>query len=154
MDTLKLSKEVFSQILDTIGKYPPECGGVLGSHESGIVTEFYFDEHGTSSVNGYAPNVQMINDMLIHDWMPRGILMVGIVHSHANGVAVPSCGDISYGIRILQALDTVDKFYLPIVTTNRGNTEISCYGIYSDPERQFVCRKIAHEIFDEESTRG
>lgn len=154
MDTLKLSKNVFSQILDTIGKYPPECGGILGAKEDGIITEFYFDEHGTSSANGYAPNVQMINEMLIHDWMPRSVLMVGIVHSHSNGISVPSCGDISYGIRILQALDTVDKFYLPIVTTDHGNTEISCYGIYPDPERQFVCRRIAYELYDEESTRG
>lgn len=151
MDVLKLSKGVYSQILDTIGKYPPECGGVLGAGEDGIITEFFFDETGKSTPSGYAPDVTVINDMLINDWMPRGILMVGIVHSHANGINVPSCGDISYGIRILQALDTVDKFYLPIVTTDHVKTEISCYGIYPDPERQYVCRRIACEIYDEES---
>ena len=96
----------------------------------------------------YAPDVFGINNMLIHDWMPRGIFMVGIVHSHANEVLAPSCGDISYGIRILQALDTVDKFYLPIVTNSNGVIKMSCYGIYHDPERQFVCKKLPHYICD------
>lgn len=146
MDTLKLSKDVFSQILDSIGKHPPECGGVLGAREDGIITEFYFDEHGISSTNGYAPNVQMINEMLIYDWMPRGILMVGIVHSHSNGNGVPSCGDISYGVRILQALDTVDRFYLPIVTAQEGNIQMNGYVIQHEKIHGFVCRKVECEI--------
>lgn len=146
MDTLKLLKDVFSQILDTVGKYPPECGGVLGAREGEIITEFYFDEHGTSSANGYAPNVQIINKMLIHDWMPRGILMVGIVHSHSNGNGVPSCGDISYGVRILQALDTVDRFYLPIVTAQEENIQMNGYVIQHDEAHGFVCRKVECEI--------
>ena len=50
MDTLILSKSVFSQIMDTVGKRPPECGGVLGAAEGEIVTEFYFDEQGLSIV--------------------------------------------------------------------------------------------------------
>ncbi len=146
MDTLKLSKDVFSQIVDTIGKHPPECGGVLGARENGVITEFYFDEHGTSSANGYAPNVEMINEMLIHDWMPRGILMVGIVHSHANGNCVPSCSDVGYGIRILQALDTVDRFYLPIATVNDGELQLNGYAVQRDEVHEFVCRRVECEL--------
>lgn len=146
MTTLRISNDVYKQILDTIGKLPPECGGVLGAKEDGEITEFYFDEHGMSSENGYAPNVHMINEMLINDWMPRGILMVGIVHSHANGIPVPSCGDIGYGIRILQALDTVEEFYLPIVTVQDGEMKLSCFVICADPERQYVCRQISFSI--------
>ena len=148
MDILKLSNSVYQQICGTIGKLPPECGGILGSTNGSIITEFYFDKSGKSSVTRYAPDVFGINNMLIHDWMPRGIFMVGIVHSHANKVLAPSCGDISYGIRILQALDTVDKFYLPIVTNSNGVIKMSCYGIYHDPERQFVCKKLPHYICD------
>lgn len=142
MDTMKLSQNVYSQIMNTVGSLPPECGGVLGAKEDGIITEFYFDEHGLSSANGYAPNVQMINNMLINDWMPRGILMVGIVHSHSNGNGVPSCGDISYGIRILDALDTVDRFYLPIVAEKENTMHLNGYVIMRDNEHGFVCRKI------------
>lgn len=145
MNRLKLSKNVFSQIRDTIGMHPPECGGVLGAREGEIVTEFYFDEYGTGSADRYVPNVQMINDMLIHEWMPRGILMVGIVHSHSNGNEVPSCGDISYGMRILQALDTVDRFYLPIVTIQEGNVRMNGYVVEQDESKSFVCRRVECE---------
>ena len=154
MENLKLSRNVYSQILAAIGQRPPECGGVLGADESGNITEFYFDNNGRSLPNGYIPDVQTINEMLTNDWMPRGIVMAGIVHSHANGISVPSCGDFNYGIHILNALDTVDRFYLPIVTTVNGRTELNCFVICHDPERQFVCRKITYEIFDDESTRG
>lgn len=146
MDSLMLSKGVYLQILDTIGKHPPECGGVLGAREGEVVTEFYFDECGNSSANGYVPNVQMINEMLIHDWMPRGILMVGIVHSHSNGISVPSCGDVNYGIRILQALDTVNEFYLPIVTLNDERIDLSCFAICKNDGNGFTCKRIPHVI--------
>ena len=147
MNTLIFSESVYHQICETIGKLPPECGGVLGAVQNDFITEFFFDAKGNSSVNGYAPDIQSINDMLINDWMPRGVLMVGIVHSHSNGIAVPSCGDISYGIRILQALDIVDRFYLPIVTTSEDNQLIlTCFGIFLDAEKGYVCRKIPHEI--------
>ena len=148
METIRIAASVYKQIMDTIGRLPPECGGVLGAAENGFITEYYFDSHGKSAPNGYAPDIQSINRMLTDDWMPRGILMVGIVHSHSNGIAVPSCGDFSYGIRILQALDTVDEFYLPIVTQTDGKVRLDCYAICHDPERQFICRKVDYVIAD------
>lgn len=146
METLKISRNVYLQIIDTIGKRPPECGGVLGAHENGNTTEFFFDEHGLSTPNGYTPDVQSINEMLVNDWMPRNILMVGIVHSHSNGIAVPSCGDVAYGIRILNALDTVDRFYLPIVTTNEKGFHITGYVIRHNAEGNPECRAVPVQI--------
>ena len=146
MDALKISNDVFSQILATIGNCPPECGGVLGAGNDGIITDFYFDVTGKSTPTGYSPDVTAINDMLSNDWMPRGILMVGIVHSHANGNNVPSCGDIGYGVRILQALDTVECFYLPIITTNNGQVCMDCYVICPDEQHDYVCKKIGWDI--------
>lgn len=148
MATLQMLKSVFANIVGTIGMRPPECGGVLGAREDGIVTEFYFDEHGKSTANGYAPDVSSINDMLARDWMPHGILMVGIVHSHSDMNDAPSCGDISYGIRILQALDTVNRFYIPIVTKSANGIELNCYVIQPDQERRFVCKKVDYMIAD------
>lgn len=150
MEALKLSRRVYAQIMDTVGTLAPECGGVLGAGEDGLVTEFFFDATGRRTSTGYAPDVAAINEMLVQDWMPRGILMTGIVHSHANGNCVPSCGDVGYGIRILQALDTVDRFYLPIVTVRGGSAELFCYAVYRDAEGRFVCRRLRHELFEEE----
>ena len=152
MEELILTKNVYAQILNTIGKRPPECGGILGAGENGIITEFFFDETGKSTRSGYAPDVKAVNEILANDWMPRGILMVGIVHSHVNGVDVPSCGDINYGIRILQALDTVDRFYLPIVVFREERAEMTCYVILNDPVHKFICKKISYEIIDKYSS--
>lgn len=78
--------------------------------------------------------------------MPQGILMVGIIHSHASGNTVPSCGDISYGIRILQALDTVNRFYLPIVTMDKEQIRMDWYTICQEEKHGFVCRKTEYDI--------
>ena len=148
MDEMKITREVYDAIVENLSTRTTECGGVLGAGADGIVSEFYFDATGQSNPNGYAPDVNAINKMLINDWMPHSILMVGIVHSHVNGVDVPSCGDINYGIRILQALDTVDRFYLPIVVFREGRAEMTCYAILSDPVHNFICKKIPYEIID------
>lgn len=111
---IKLRQGVYESIVNSIGNRMPECGGVLGAGEDGIITEYYFDETGRSEPDAYIPDVEAINRVL-EEWHERGIHMVGIVHSHREGVIAPSCGDIAYGMQILQALDTVDEFYLPIL---------------------------------------
>ena len=140
-DGLILSQGVYLRIMHELSCHAPECGGILGAGEDGVVTEFYFDKTGRSSPDGYAPDVAAINRMLTEDWMPRGILMVGIVHSHANGNDVPSCMDVGYGMRILQALDTVDRFYLPIVTRSGEDARMTCYAIEREMDGRCVCRK-------------
>ena len=144
---MRITKEVLKQIKETVGRLQPEHGGILGATTDGTISEYYFDADGTSTPTGYVPNVSMINDVLTNDWMPRGILMVGIVHSHANGVNTPSCVDVGYGIRILQALDTVDKFYLPIVTVEDGMFQMTSFAIMKDSV-EYVCRKIDYSTMD------
>ena len=143
---LMLTQPVFASIIHALSSHPPECGGVLGAGADGVVTEFYFDRTGRSTPDGYAPDVAAINRLLTEDWMPRGILMVGIVHSHANGVDVPSCMDVGYGMRILQALDTVDRFYLPIMTGTGEGARMTCYAIERETDGRCVCRKKAYTI--------
>ncbi len=148
MKVLKFSKSVFNQIANTIGKLPPECGGVLGAGKDGVITAFFYDKTGQSTVSAYIPDVETINTVLREEWMPQGIVMVGIVHSHNGNNRVPSCGDIDYGIRILQALDTVNEFYLPIVTAEDDKISISCYAIQEDDNHDFVCRRIDYSVVD------
>lgn len=146
MHEMRVTTAVLEQIKSTVGKLQPEQGGVLGANEDGIISEYYFDKNGTSTSTGYVPNVTMINDVLANDWMPRGILMTGIVHSHANEVNVPSCIDVGYGIRILQSLDLVDKFYLPIVTVMDGRFTMTCFVIAKGLNGQYTCRQIDCEV--------
>lgn len=146
MESMKITKAVLERIEGTIGQRLPECGGVLGAGEDGVISEYYFDHDGKGSKHGYAPDVEGINHMLEAEWMPRGVYMTGIVHSHENGVGVPSCCDVGYGARILQALDTVDVFYLPIVTIDEQGVKLHAHMLQRDAERGFVCRQIPLEV--------
>jgi len=130
---LNISLNVVRNIENTLCDQYVESGGVLGArllrNEPICVTEYYFDRTGIGSDHHYSPNTAQINNLLVNEWFPRGIFMVGIVHSHVNGVLVPSCGDLAYSERILKQLRYVDNFHLPIVTFFRGTFEIQSYEI-------------------------
>lgn len=138
---LVLTNQVLEAIKQTIGSRPAECGGILGTDDTGIITSYYFDETGTGTEDSYEPDVETINSILTNEWLPKGIQMVGIVHSHANGHDVPSCGDIHYGMRILQSLDEQEKFYLPIVTQTDGCVKLTAYALENNEAFGTVCRK-------------
>ena len=129
-----MQQSVYKSIAESLGSRVPECGGVLGAGEDGVICEYYFDETGVSKPDAYIPDVVAINRVL-EAWHERGIHMVGIVHSHREGLRVPSCGDISYGMRILQALDTVDEFYLPILTRDGDDVRLDGYVVAKQDDR-------------------
>ena len=140
-------RSIYDQILNTIGKRMPECGGILGAGEKGIISEYYFDVTGKNEPDAYTPDVGAVNQVL-EAWHERGIHMVGIVHSHKEGMIAPSCGDIRYGIRILKALDSVDTFYLPIITTTTNGVVIHPYIIDLNKPSNYICKKTCLAIVE------
>lgn len=142
MEPMIISQSVLEAIRRTIGAHPAECGGALGADASGAITRYYFDETGCCTPDSYEPDVDAINEVLIRDWLPNGIRLAGVVHSHANGSSVPSCGDVHYGMRILQALDGAERLYLPIVTGTGENMELSAFAVETDRSLGAVCRKL------------
>lgn len=82
---LHMTRQVYDQIRNTIGRRPPESGGILGSSDGGkTIDRFYFD--ATAKVTGgtYSPDTEVINRVLAH-WDAQDILLVGFVHSHPKG---------------------------------------------------------------------
>ena len=108
-------KNVYDAVAEALGNRTPEYGGVLGAVPGEAISEFYFDEKGKSTAASYTPDIESINRVLTEDWAERGILMVGIVHSHAGEGDFPSCGDLYYCEQIMRAAG-IDRFYLPVVT--------------------------------------
>lgn len=105
---------MYDEIRDALETHMPECGGVLGASPSQPISRFYFDITGKSTADSYTPDYHTINDIL-DQWAEENVLMVGIVHSHADGGDFPSCGDLMYCECIMKAAN-YDQFYLPIVT--------------------------------------
>lgn len=110
-----IAVDVFNAMKEAFSTRLPECGGVLGADKAGIITEFYFDSHGICTPDSYTPDHVKINEMMERDWAPRGICMAGIVHSHGNAGAFPSCGDLFYCEQIMRAAGLAE-FLLPVVT--------------------------------------
>src|SRR5687767_11968851 len=100
MFAMQITEEVLTAIRQQIGSRPAEAGGVLGGNRaSGTVTAFYFDETAATSRGTYSPNHEVVNRLLAEDWNPRGIDLLGFVHSHPAGIRVPSGGDQYYARR-------------------------------------------------------
>ena len=117
-DMLLMSWEVMLQIECFIGDVTAEHGGVLGgSREDGIVQSFHFDRSARPSSATYSPDTASLKRLFADDWNPRGINMLGFVHSHPPGVTRPSGGDLIYAERILSANPSLSRLLLPIIVT-------------------------------------
>jgi proteasome lid subunit RPN8/RPN11 len=128
---MRISLAVLKQIRHTIGALPPEHGGVLGGYpKSGVVTEFFFDRSARRTTATYSPDDQFLNRLFKKEWNPRGIRVMGFVHSHP-GLRQPSGGDISYSRRILDSIDDLDRLLIPIVISaaEGGRFEIHPFAV-------------------------
>lgn len=114
-----LTSEVYRQISRSIGAFPAEQGGMLGSSDGGkTIDHFYWDRQADTSCVTYSPNVELINKKILPEWNEKGVRLVGFVHSHPRGSISPSGGDAIYAENLLTALDE-ERFYLPIVQSGR-----------------------------------
>ena len=113
---IRMQRKVFEEIRSTVGLKRPETGGILGGRfEDGVVREFSFDHAARRTSVTYSPDCTSLNQLLSEDWNPRGIRMLGFVHSHPNCLREPSWGDIQYAERILNHNEDLPELYLPIV---------------------------------------
>ena len=133
--TVSMTKQVLDQIEQSIGRHPAETGGILGSSDGGrTIDHYYFDAaaHRTSST--YTPNIREIN-RIIADWNSRGILFMGMIHSHPKGCTKPSEGDLEYAKAIISNVDVNGKLYMPIVQVNTppdGKIRLHSYTLETD----------------------
>ena len=131
----RLTREVYRRIEDTIGSRRAEHGGILGGHRGdGVVREYYYDHSAYRADGAYSPDTRTINRILAEDWKPRGLSLLGFVHSHPGGLAEPSEGDRFYASRILQALPGLDQLLLPIVFSipDTGRFELFAFAARRD----------------------
>lgn len=112
---IEINQQIYDEMRSALLSIMPECGGVLGAKQGQPVSKFYFDVSGVSTRNAYIPDHVAINSIL-EQWEQENIIMVGIAHSHAGENTTPSCGDLFYCERILQANPGLHQFLLPIMS--------------------------------------
>lgn len=111
-----MNRHVRCQIMCTIGTRYPETGGVLlGPVGSNDVTDFYFDVTAQCSGATYSPDHLTIRRKMREEWLPFGIDMKGLVHSHPGNYDRLSEGDMVYIQRLLEINPEMSVFAAPIV---------------------------------------
>ena len=117
------SAELFQAIQDTIGKLPPESGGMFGgSFETGFVNCFHFDDRGKTSCSTYSPDASSLN-LVLEKWNAKGDRLMGYPHSHPHTCPSPSGGDEVYAAKILATNKSLPYLLIPIVITAADTSE-------------------------------
>ena len=114
--TLRMTAQVFAEIERTVGSLPAEQGGILGGNPNeGVISHYHFDAEGSRTGVTYSPNAKLLTELLQKEWNPRGIRLMGFVHSHPRSFRRLSSGDIFYAERILGVNEEMAALYLPLV---------------------------------------
>lgn len=133
----RITREVFRQIRRTVGRRPAETGGMLGGNrENGIITQYCFDTSAKRSGATYSPDHTQLTSLLREQWNPRGVKLMGFVHSHPSGCRQPSYGDRIYAKDILDANEAIDVLFLPIVMSSRNGGQFELLPFYAKRDEQ------------------
>ena len=122
-----ITAEVYGEIQRTIGCRRPEQGGILGSSDGKHIDHYYFDKTASRSSASYTMDTKALNEV-IHRWNDNGVQLVGIIHSHPQGIIQPSLGDMETAKHIIETIDVQGRFFTPIVqVSSKLNGEIKIY---------------------------
>lgn len=121
------TSEVYEEIRRTIGCRKAEHGGILGSSDGIHIDHFYFDKTAVRSSASYTMDAKALNEV-IHNWNDNGVQLIGIIHSHPQGMTKPSYGDMEIAKHIIETLDVKGEFFTPIVQVSpKLNGDIRIY---------------------------
>ncbi|WP_319591937.1 ThiF family adenylyltransferase [uncultured Draconibacterium sp.] len=131
---MKISREAYEQIKNTVGTYKAESGGILlGSREDNIIQKFVFDEKGVTGSVNYDPDVTFLNKIIKEEWENNSLELIGFAHSHPHGISRLSgdwggnIGDIAYIKAMFNAIPDLEKFLVPIVYSSYGGAEFKIF---------------------------
>jgi proteasome lid subunit RPN8/RPN11 len=111
-----MNRQVRCQIMSSIGTRSPETGGILlGPVGGSDVTHYYFDSTARCTGATYSPDHLTLQRKMRDEWLPAGLDMKGLVHSHPGNFDRLSDGDMTYIRRLLQANPDMRYFAAPIV---------------------------------------
>lgn len=120
VSTFRITEAAFAEIKKTLGKFPAETGGLLlGDPETGLITDFLFDEDARTTGVIYYPTVAFLNRE-IPRFEKKGIYALGIAHSHPRGMIRPSGPDLSAAYNNITSPHNayLKTWHLPIIQSS------------------------------------
>jgi len=151
---VRITQEVMTQIIATLGGHEPESGGLLGGdrmHQR--ITHYFFDVNANTTSSAYSPDLTIINDVS-HSWYEKeSIDLIGFIHTHPGGPICPSTADEEYAARILRENpEYIERMFLPIAIFRKSEITgmydflIYPYVAYLDKDGRPVIRSVKLEI--------
>jgi proteasome lid subunit RPN8/RPN11 len=146
------SLAVFESIRETIGKLPPESGGMIcGNPKNDSITYFYFDGKAECSSAGYSPDTITLNKLLIR-LNDEGLKLKGFVHSHPRGCDSPSSGDKFYARKFFAANPDLQRLIIPLVDSIATERPFEMRVFVATPHGDDVAiKRVPLRIFEMES---
>ncbi len=121
-----IKRATLKKILQSFSELPIESGGIIG-RKNGKICSLYIDS-SYSNDHCYIPDIEKLNKTIVA-WALKGIEFAGIIHSHPNGLASLSQGDIQYAYNILDKTK-MKYIYFPVITQNKqGKCKLYVYRI-------------------------
>jgi hypothetical protein len=116
MKKISISRKVFYKLINRLSSRTVESGAILlGPANSNAITHFYFDRGATCNGSSYSPDYKYLNRKMRDEWLPAGLDMKGIAHSHPGNLACLTYGDMSYIRRLMSKNPDMNTFVAPIV---------------------------------------
>ena len=134
-NSLHITEECSAAILSTIAALPPETGGILGSKDGNVVTDFIFDKGKENTSEFYIPDVMQLNKGII-SWRQEGIRFIGMIHSHLRGRNKLSTSDIEYANKIMKSMN-MERLYMMLVDTNTIEYDVTAFEFFNSKELKF-----------------
>ena len=120
MNRVLIMHAIYANIINTVGAFPPESGGIIADQKDFVVCEYYFDEKAGIGQSFYRPTAENILRVVNESWRSKALSFCGMVHSHP-GSTVPSAPDIKAAVRIMK-LNNMTQFIMPIL--NRESMDV------------------------------
>lgn len=131
-DTVKIKKNVYHDILLSVGKYEPESGGIIACNLNGDIVDFYFDWEAGVGQRSYVPSVDTINKKINNEWQLLDYVFGGIVHSHPLVISSsPSITDIKMAEKIM-TYNSLESMLLIIVQESK----LSVWNVFHNIQRE------------------
>lgn len=111
------SKEVLDGFRESVGRYPAETGGMLGSKKNhGKIDLWCFDKQSQNTSVSYSYDVDTMS-AVCGKWKSLGYVPGGFVHSHPFPVIRGSYDDFATAWQLMKYFKN-DYFYLPILMSH------------------------------------
>ncbi|MBQ6972772.1 MAG: hypothetical protein IJP86_10530 [Synergistaceae bacterium] len=127
MITQAITEEARNKILNSVGEYKPESGGVIACSDEGIIVDFYFDTEAGTGQASYKPSIEAINQQVNCTWAKLGCHFRGMVHSHPiHGNSDLSNSDVDMAKKIMLHNNLPSMLLIVVHSKNLFAWEVFC----------------------------